>query len=551
MALDRDLQSIQEVRDLIAKAKEAQKVLATYSQEKVDKLICEIAKACAGEAERLAKMAVDETGFGVWQDKVLKNLLGSTITYEYCKDMKTVGIIKECEECGLMEVGVPMGIVAALIPSTNPTSTTMYKSIISIKAGNAIVISPHPNAKGCILETVKIIREAITRAGAPADIVQSISLTTIDATNTLLKSRDIGVILATGGEAMVRAAYSSGNPAIGVGPGNGPAYIERTADIPLAVKRIFDSKTFDNGTICASEQSIVTEKCIKDKVVEEVKKQGGYFLNAEETKKLSGFILRANGTMNPKIVGKSAKVIADMAGFSIPEGTRVLVSEQTTVAKDNPYSREKLCPILAFYTEPSWEAACERCMQILYNEGVGHTMTIHSQDKNVIREFALKKPVSRLLVNTPGALGGTGATTALAPALTLGCGAVGGSATSDNITPLNLINIRRVAYGIKELEEVRGSNPAPAKTAGYTPTPSGSTYTPRGDVYGAHFNEQINAGYDEIIKQSRVHSKKPCAVPAPTPSAFVSTAKPASGSANVNAADVEAITKEILKRLGN
>ena len=551
MALDRDLQSIQEVRDLIAKAKEAQKVLATYSQEKVDKLICEIAKACAGEAERLAKMAVDETGFGVWQDKVLKNLLGSTITYAYCKDMKTVGIIKECEECGLMEVGVPMGIVAALIPSTNPTSTTMYKSIISIKAGNAIVISPHPNAKGCILETVKIIREAITRAGAPADIVQSISLTTIDATNTLLKSRDIGVILATGGEAMVRAAYSSGNPAIGVGPGNGPAYIERTADIPLAVKRIFDSKTFDNGTICASEQSIVTEKCIKDKVVEEVKKQGGYFLNAEETKKLSGFILRANGTMNPKIVGKSAKVIADMAGFSIPEGTRVLVSEQTTVAKDNPYSREKLCPILAFYTEPSWEAACERCMQILYNEGVGHTMTIHSQDKNVIREFALKKPVSRLLVNTPGALGGTGATTALAPALTLGCGAVGGSATSDNITPLNLINIRRVAYGIKELEEVRGSNPAPAKTAGYTPTPSGSTYTPRGDVYGAHFNEQINAGYDEIIKQSRIHSKKPCAVPAPTPSAFVSTAKPASGSANVSAADVEAITKEILKRLGN
>ena len=551
MALDRDLQSIQEVRDLIAKAKEAQKVLATYSQEKVDKLICEIAKACAGESERLAKMAVDETGFGVWQDKVLKNLLGSTITYEYCKDMKTVGIIKECEECGLMEVGVPMGIVAALIPSTNPTSTTMYKSIISIKAGNAIVISPQPNAKGCILETVKIIREAITRAGAPADIVQSISLTTIDATNTLLKSRDIGVILATGGEAMVRAAYSSGNPAIGVGPGNGPAYIERTADIPLAVKRIFDSKTFDNGTICASEQSIVTEKCIKDKVVEEVKKQGGYFLNAEETKKLSGFILRANGTMNPKIVGKSAKVIADMAGFSIPEGTRVLVSEQTTVAKDNPYSREKLCPILAFYTEPSWEAACERCMQILYNEGVGHTMTIHSQDKNVIREFALKKPVSRLLVNTPGALGGTGATTALAPALTLGCGAVGGSATSDNITPLNLINIRRVAYGIKELEEVRGSNPAPAKTAGYTPTPSGSTYTPRGDVYGAHFNEQINAGYDEIIKQSRVHSKKPCAVPAPTPGAFVSTAKPASGSANVSAADVEAITKEILKRLGN
>ena len=287
MTLDRDLQSIQEVRDLIANAKEAQKELATYSQEKVDKIICEIASACAAQAERLAKMAVEETGFGVWEDKVLKNLLGSTITYDSCKDMKTVGIIKDCKECGIMEVGVPMGIVAALIPSTNPTSTTMYKSIISIKAGNAIVISPHPNAKNCILETVKIIRDTLKKCGAPENIVQSISLTTIDATNTLLKSRDIGVILATGGEAMVRAAYSSGNPAIGVGPGNGPAFIERTADIPLAVKRIFDSKTFDNGTICASEQSIVTERCVKDKVVEEVKKQGGYFLSEEETKNLS------------------------------------------------------------------------------------------------------------------------------------------------------------------------------------------------------------------------------------------------------------------------
>ena len=542
MTLDRDLQSIQEVRDLIANAKEAQKELATYSQEKVDKIICEIASACAAQAERLAKMAVEETGFGVWEDKVLKNLLGSTITYDSCKDMKTVGIIKDCKECGIMEVGVPMGIVAALIPSTNPTSTTMYKSIISIKAGNAIVISPHPNAKNCILETVKIIRDTLKKCGAPENIVQSISLTTIDATNTLLKSRDIGVILATGGEAMVRAAYSSGNPAIGVGPGNGPAFIERTADIPLAVKRIFDSKSFDNGTICASEQSIVTERCVKDKVVEEVKKQGGYFLSEEETKKLSGFILRANGTMNPKIVGKSAKVIADMAGFSIPEGTRVLVSEQTTVAKDNPYSREKLCPILAFYTEPSWEAACERCMQILYNEGVGHTMTIHSQDKNVIKEFALKKPVSRLLVNTPGALGGVGATTNLSPALTLGCGAVGGSATSDNISPLNLINIRRVAYGARELEEVRGNNPAPARTSGYTPTPSKTSNVNKG-VYGSSFNEQINAGYDEIIKQSRIHSKKETPVPAP-----VKYEKSAQSS-SVSSGEIEQITQEILRRL--
>ena len=542
MTLDRDLQSIQEVRDLVANAKKAQKELAKLSQEQIDRIICEIAKDCAANAQSLAKMAVEETGFGVWEDKVLKNLLGSTITYDYCKDMKTVGVIKEDCGDGIIEVGVPMGIVAALIPSTNPTSTTMYKSIISIKAGNAIVISPHPNAKNCILETVRIIQSASKRAGAPDNIVQSIALTTIEATNTLLMHRDIGVILATGGEAMVRAAYSSGNPAIGVGPGNGPAYIEKTADIPMAVKRIFDSKTFDNGTICASEQSIVTEHCIKDKVVAEVKRQGGYFLNKEESQKISRFILRANGTMNPKIVGKSAKVIADMAGITIPEGTRVLVSEQTEVSKTNPYSREKLCPILAFYTENNWEEACERCMEILYNEGVGHTMTIHSQDKKVIREFALQKPVSRLLVNTPGALGGVGATTNLAPALTLGCGAVGGSATSDNITPLNLINIRRVAYGAKELDDLRGNNPAPAKVS----VNSQSTVKLK-PVYGGSFNEAINAGYDEYIKRSKVHVKNDEPVPAP----IHVKQEVKTSSTEISPNDVEAITKEILRRLAS
>lgn len=551
MTLDRDLQSIQEVRDLVANAKKAQRELAEFSQEKIDRIIYEIAKDCAANAQKLAKMAVEETGFGVWEDKVLKNLLGSTITYESCKDMKTVGVIKEDKAAGLIEVGVPMGIVAALIPSTNPTSTTMYKSIISIKAGNAIVISPHPNAKNCIIETVKIIQQAAKRAGAPDNIVQAISLTTIDATNTLLKHRDIGVILATGGEAMVRAAYSSGNPAIGVGPGNGPAYIEKSADIPMAVKRIFDSKTFDNGTICASEQSIVTESCIKDKVVEEVKKQGGYFLNAEETKKLSGFILRANGTMNPKIVGKSAKVIADMAGFSIPEGTRVLVSEQTEVSKTNPYSREKLCPILAFYTENSWEDACERCMQILYNEGVGHTMTIHSQNDKIIREFALKKPVSRLLVNTPGALGGVGATTNLSPALTLGCGAVGGSATSDNISPLNLINIRRVAYGVRELSDVRGTNPAPSVSKPVC-TDAKFSEKPKA-VYGSSFNESINAGYDEYIRKSKQNVSADKAVPPPVKCGEKKCEAPCESKAeaqpSVTSSDVENITKEIIRRL--
>lgn len=465
MEFDRDLQSIQEVRNLITNAKKAQEAYASFTQAQVDHIVEEIAKAGAAHAEELAKMAVDETGFGVWQDKILKNLLGSTMTYDSIKDMKTVGIIRDDPVAGIFEVAVPMGVVAALIPSTNPTSTVLYKSIISLKAGNAIVISPHPNAKKSILRTVEIVKDAARRAGAPENLVQCITIPSMEGTSALLKDRRIGIILATGGEAMVRAAYSSGNPALGVGPGNGPAFIEKSANIPLAVKRIFDSKTFDNGTICASEQSVVVERCSKDAVMAELTRQGGYFMNAEESEKVSKFILRANGTMNPAIVGKSAARIADMAGISIPAGTRVLISEQTTVGKKNPYSREKLCPILAFYVEDDWHAACERCIEILNNEGVGHTMTIHSENKEVIRAFALRKPVSRLLVNVAAALGGVGATTSLPPALTLGCGAVGGSATSDNITPLNLMNIRRVAYGTKELSDLRGGHPAPDAAA--------------------------------------------------------------------------------------
>ena len=469
MEFDKDLRSIQEVRDIVAAGKAAQAEYAEYTQEQMDKICLAVTRACEQNLERLAKMANEETGYGVWQDKVLKNRLGSTMTYNSFKAMKCVGILKEDKEKKLIEVGVPMGVVAALIPSTNPTSTVMYKSLICLKSGNAIIISPHPGALNCILETYKIIAQAAKSAGAPDKIVQCVSLPTMQGTDALLKHRDIGIILATGGEAMVRAAYSSGNPALGVGPGNGPSFIEKSADIPKAIQRIFDSKTFDNGTICASEQSIVTERCIKDQVIAEAKRQGGYFLSPEESEKVGRFIMRANGTMNPKIVGRSAQAIADMAGISIPAGTKVLISPQTTVGKDNPYSREKLCPILAFYVEDSWQDACKRSIEILFNEGKGHTMTIHSQDESVIREFALKKPVSRLLVNCPGALGGVGAATSLAPALTLGCGAVGGSATSNNVGPMDLINIRRVAYGICELADLRAAAPsASAGTAGHT-----------------------------------------------------------------------------------
>lgn len=457
MNLDKDLLSIQEVRTLVKKADAAQKVFATWSQEQVDALVERLARECEKELTPLAKMAAEETGFGVWQDKVLKNYLGSRMTWEYIRDMKTRGIIHEDKENRILDIAVPMGVIAALIPSTNPTSTVMYKTLISLKAGNGIVISPHPNARKCILETARILQKAAREGGAPEGLIGCIENPTMQGVDALMKHPDVGLILATGSTAMVKAAYSSGTPALGVGPGNGPSYIERSADIPLAVKRIMDSKTFDNGTICASEQSIITEESIREDVIAEVKRQGGYFLNEEESKRLGKIIMRANNTMNPAIVGKNALTIARMAGVAVPETCRVLVSEQTDISHSNPYAREKLCPILAFYTGKDWKECCEKSIAILENEGAGHTMTIHSRNGEVIREFALYKPVSRLLVNTPGALGGVGATTALPPALTLGCGAVGGSATSDNVSPLNLFNIRRAAYGVRELESLRAA----------------------------------------------------------------------------------------------
>ena len=459
MDFDKDLQSIQEVRWLVAKAVVAQKELAKMSQQQVDGIAKAIADACAAQSERLAKMAVEETGFGIWQDKVLKNLLGSAITWDSVKDMKTVGIIKDDRQNGLMEVGVPMGVVAALIPSTNPTSTTMYKSIISIKAGNAIVISPHPNAKNCIIETAKVICEAARKAGAPEGIVQCITLPTMEATDALLKNRNIGIILATGGEAMVRAAYSSGNPALGVGPGNGPAFIEKSANIPVAVKRIMDSKTFDNGTICASEQSVVCDKDMEDAVRAEMEKQGAYFLTDEQIAKLGKFILRANGTMNPMIVGKSAQVIADLAGIDIPAGTKVLVAKETGIGRGHPYSNEKLAPILAFYTADDYKEICRLVQDILHYEGAGHTFSMHTKDPEMVNYFAMRVPASRIIVNTPSALGGIGGTTGLMPALTLGCGAIGGSATSENVGPMNLLNKRHVAEGLLELDEIKAGLP--------------------------------------------------------------------------------------------
>lgn len=447
--LDRDLLSIQEVRNLIGTAKEAQKKLAAFSQEKIDHIILAMSKAGMEHSEELAKMANEDTGFGIVSDKIIKNQTASQKVYEHISGKTLVGILNEDKDRRIIEIGVPMGVIAGLIPSTNPTSTVIYKALIAVKAGNAIVFSPHPSAQRCIMEATRVMDEAAQSAGCPAGIISCIDVLTMAATNELMRHPDTALILATGGSDMVKAAYSSGNPAIGVGPGNNPTFIEKTANIPVAVERILRSKCFDNGTICASEQSIVTEEAIKEDVIAELKKQGAYFLNDEEKQKIAAILMRTGGTMNPAIVGKNAKHVANMAGIQVPEDTRVLVGYETEVGKNHPFSKEKLCPVLAFYVEKNGEDARNRCIEILEFEGIGHTMAIHSEDEAMIREFALKIPVYRLLVNTPSALGAIGATTNLVPAFTLGCGTVGGSSTSDNIGPEHLINIRRVAYGIE------------------------------------------------------------------------------------------------------
>lgn len=358
--IDKDLKSIQEVRNLIREAKAAQKVLAGLSQQQIDRICEAVSEATFNQREKLAKMASEETGFGIWQDKVIKNTFASKSVYDYIKDMKTVGVINEDIENKITEIAVPVGVIAGLIPSTNPTSTVIYKALVSLKAANSIVFSPHPNALQAIIETVTIIQTVLEKEGVPKNCVSVMTMPTMQGTHELMINKDTNLILATGGNAMVRAAYSSGTPAIGVGPGNGPAYIEQSADIKLAVKRIVDSKTFDNGTICASEQSIIVEKSNEKEVRAELVNQGAYFLTPEESEKLAKFILRPNGTMNPQIVGKSVQHIADISGLTIPDSCRLIVADEEHVGSQYPYSREKLAPIIAFYTVENWQAACDR-----------------------------------------------------------------------------------------------------------------------------------------------------------------------------------------------
>ena len=450
MELDKDLAARQEARTLAAAAQTAQQSLAQMPQEKLDAIVEAIAKAFEAESVILADMAVRETGFGNVDDKVKKKRIASRTLAQAIRGMKTVGLLSENPRDKLWEIGVPVGVIAAIVPSTNPTSTVCYKAMIALKAGNSIVFSPHPKALSCTRKAAEIVARAAEQAGAPKGSVACLSIPSLQGCQELMQAKQVNLILATGGPAMVKSAYSSGKPAIGVGAGNGPAYIHHSADVAKALACIARSKTFDNGTVCASEQSIIVEKTMEDKVRREGEKQGFFFMDGEQAGKLGRLLFRPNGTLNPDIVGRSAGKLAEMAGFSVPQGTKVLVAREEEAGPSRPYSMEKLCPVLAFYVMENEDAVLNMCIKILVHEGSGHTFAMHAEDREVIRRFAEKIPVSRFLVNTPAALGGIGATTGLFPALTLGCGAVGGSSSSNNISPMDLINIRRVAWNTEE-----------------------------------------------------------------------------------------------------
>lgn len=446
MELDRDLASLQEARNLLKAARVAQETLKEFSREQVDVIVRAMKEAGETESCRLAAMAVQETGMGRYEDKCFKNYFASHHVYEFIKDMKTVGIVRKDAAAKIWEIAEPVGVIAGIIPTTNPTSTVIYKSLIALKARNAIVFSPHPSAVRCTAEAARVMNQAAVAAGAPADVIGCLTNVSLEATQELMKNPITSIILATGGSALVRAAYSSGKPALGVGPGNVPAFVERTADIANAAAAIIQGKSFDNGTICASEQSIVAEACIAEELIGQLKRNGAHFLDPEEVAKVSAVVMLPNNGVNPRVVGKDPQVIGKMAGISVPEHTRCLVAPLDGVGPQWPLSYEKLTTVLAFYRVKDWHEGCARCLQLLALGGIGHSLAIHSKDEAIIQEFALKKPIFRILVNTPAALGGVGATTSLAPSFTLGCGTWGGSSVSENVTPMHLINTKRVAW---------------------------------------------------------------------------------------------------------
>jgi acetaldehyde dehydrogenase (acetylating) len=476
--VDADLQSVQEARDLVARASAAQRRFATAGQSEVDAVVRAMSAAAMANAERLARLAVDETGMGVYEHKIIKNRFASEFLLEYILPMQTVGVLREDKPRKVRELAVPMGVVGAIIPTTNPTSTAIYKALISVKARNAVVMSPHPRATRSVVETVRVIEDAAVKAGAPAGLINSMTVPTIEGTNALMRHKLTAVILATGGADMVRAVYAAGKPAYGVGPGNVPSIIERTARVDKAVADIVDGKTFDAGVLCSAENSAICDAPIEREVRDAFRRERAHFCSAEEKRALERVMIPPTGKgINPDVVGKQPQAIAQMAGFSIAPDAKLMVVDLAKVGRDDPLSREKLCPVLGFFVEDGWERCCERAIELLNYGGLGHSLGIHSRDQYVIDRFFEEKPAFRIIVNSNVAIGAVGYTTGFAPAMTLGPGSWGGSITSDNVTPLHLINIKRLGEEIRPYADPlrRPSGSVSTSRAAVTPAAGGAT----------------------------------------------------------------------------
>ena len=471
MLRDSDLVSIQEVRIKVEKAYAAWQKYRNYPQEQVDAIVERMGAAGRANARRLAELAVEETGYGNAKDKLAKNLLCADLLIRTMRGMKTVGLLREIPQDGLVEYGVPMGVVAAILPTTNPTSTAIYKIAIALKAGNAIVLSPHPNAKRCTCETAAILYRAAVEAGAPEEIIQCIDNATIEGTRALMTHERTGVILSTGGAGIVKAAYSSGKPAFGVGPGNVPVLIDASADVTDAVAKVVEGKSFDYGTVCSSEQAIVAEERLRDSIVAELKRRKAFFCNAAQSEALGKLLVTPAFTINPKCVGQAPTKIARMAGFEVPADTSIIVVEPGGVGKQYPLSAEKLSPVLALYFVKDFAAAMDTCYSLLRFGGYGHTCVIYARDDARIREYGARMPAMRVLVNTPAPQGSTGITTNVFPSMTLGCGAAAGNITGDNVGPQHLINIKRLAYAVRRAEE---AFEVPAEQAAAAPASAGA-----------------------------------------------------------------------------
>jgi acetaldehyde dehydrogenase (acetylating) len=445
---DHDLQSIQEARSLVTQAHEAQKLFTRASQAEVDRICLAMVEAGFAAAERLGRLACEETGYGVPEHKTLKNVLTSRVLWNAIKDTPTVGVIRHDAAKKMYDIAWPIGLVAALTPSTNPTSTAMFKVIISVKARDAIIVAPHPAAVKCTAEAVRILAEAGERAGMPKGLVGCMTKVSLPGTQELMRHEYTSIILATGGSEMVRAAHSVGKPAYGVGPGNVPVYVDRSADLRRAAKYIVASKAFDHSVICATEQAAVVDKPIAAQLEELMKAEGAYFMDAAQSQAISKLLFTPGPLINPKTVGKSPQQLAQMAGISVPNSARILVARLSAVGAAEPLSGEKLTTVLGWYEVNGWEAGCERCIDLISYGGRGHSLVIHAMDDNIIMRFGLEKPVFRIAVNTMGSLGATGMTTGMMPSMTLGPGGVGGAITGDNIAVQHMYNVKRLAYEI-------------------------------------------------------------------------------------------------------